>query len=408
MRNRDEARIDERLIADTLTDHMDRVDPTRDLWPGIRDRLSQPRPARFPLYARVAATTTIVSLLALLVIVRPWSLLDDSMTPFAAVTHAYDGLFELETVRYRADVTTSSGNPWVEYHQVDMVNRIEHTAHEAVIYAVPGASVGDIINFETLFINGKLYKRFEAGVSIVQDFGPDVEVAESSESGWTLFPNAMSHPKEEYPWAPFGKFGGLPWSRERVEDSFDKVEVIGDAELDGLPAMHYRATISPTREENEGDLPAIVNYVHGKPVENVYRGVDDFLRTEDTVDLWVTKDDNRLIKADWMHIERGPPLPADYRERDWCEGLGEFNEPEYTFRVTDSQGNRSYYTGDPAMSRDTHDLAEVICWNEHQTEGRNVWGRSIPEHTGEDFWVRWIYTFTAFNEPLDLPEDMPE
>ena len=405
MRNQGDSRIDERLIGDALTEHMDRVDPTRDLWPGIRDRLSQRRRTRFPLYARVAAATAIVSLLALLVIVRPWSLFDDSMTPFAAVAHAYEGLLELETVRYRADVTTSSGNPWVEYHQVDMVNRIEHTAHEAVIYAVPGASVGDIVNFETLIINGKQYQRIEAGISL--DFGPDVEVAESSASGWTLFPNAMSHPKEEHPWAPFGKFGGLPWSRERAEDSFDKVEVIGDAELDGQPAVHYRATISPARE-NEDDLPLIVNYVHSKPVENVYRGVEDYVRTVETVDLWVTKDDNRLIKADWMHIERGPPLPANYKERDWCEGLGEFNEPEYTFRVTDSQGNRSYYTGHTEMSRDTHDLAEVICWNAEETEGRKVWGRNIPEHTGEDFWVRWVYTFTAFNEPLDLPEDMPE
>ena len=143
-------------------------------------------------------------------------------------------------------------------------------------------------------------------------------------------------------------------------------------------------------------------------METVHRGVEDYLRTIDNVDLWVTQDGGRLIKADWMHIERGPSLPADYKERDWCEGLGEFSEPEYTFRVTDSQGNRSYFIGHRGMSRDTHDLAEVICWNEEETEGRQVWGRNIPEHTGEDFWVRWVYTFTAFNEPLDLPEDMPE
>ena len=72
-------------------------------------------------------------------------------------------------------------------------------------------------------------------------------------------------------------------------------------------------------------------------------------------------------------------------------------------------GNKSYgFIGHTGMSRETHDLAEVVCWNEQETEGRKVWGRNIPEHTGEDFWVRWVYTFTAFNEPLDLPEDLPE
>ena len=407
MQRQGDSQIEERLIGDALTEHMDRVDATRDLWPGIRDRLIRRRRTKLPILVRVAAATALVSLLAVLALVRPWSLLDDSMSPFAAIAHAYDGLFDLETVRYRAEVTNSLGNQWVENHQVDMVNRIEHTMHETVIYAAPGASFGDTVNFETLIINGKQYQRFEAGLNLVQDFGPDVEVAESSESGWTPFPNSMRHAKEEYPWAPFGKFGGLPWSRENAEDSFDKVELIGDTEIDGRPAVHYRATISPARE-NEDDLPAIVNYVHGKPVENVYRGVEDYVRTVETVDLWVTKDGDTLIKADWMHIERGPPLPADYKERDWCEGLGEFSEPEYAFRVTDSQGNRSYYIGHPGMSLDTHDLAQAICWNEEETEGRKVWGRNIPEHTGEDFWVRWVYTFTGFNEPLDLPDDLPE
>lgn len=217
----------------------------------------------------------------------------------------------------------------------------------------------------------------------------------------------MRHPKEGYTWAPFGQFGGLPWSPENAKDSFDKVEFVGDTEVDGQPAVQYRASRSSVPED-ESDIHPIVYYVHGKRVENVHRGVEDYLTTIDTVDIWVTPEGDKLIKADWMHIERGPPLPEDYKERDWCEGLGEFNKPEYTFRVTDSQGNRSYYTGDPGMSLDTHDLAEAICWNRDETEGRKVWGRNIPEHTGEEFWVRWVYTFTAFNEPLDLPEDMPE
>ena len=405
MQNRGDSLIDERLIQDSLTEHIDRVDAERDLWPGIRDRLNQRRRTGFPVYARVVAATAIVSLLALLVVVRPWSLFDDSVTPFAAVAHAYEGLFELETVRYRIDGTNSSGQEFEELHQVDMVNRIEYSVSRTELPSGFGTVAGGTLRQEFLKITGKLYVRH--GATVVPDFGPNAQVSESSDPGWGLFPDAMRHPKEGYPWAPFGKFGGLPWSRESAEGSFDKVELVGDTEVDGQPAVHYRVSRS-SAPKDESDLHIVVNYEFGKRVENVHRGVGDYLRSIDTVDLWVTKDNNRLIKADWMHIERGPPLPADYKERDWCEGLGEFNKPEYTFRVTDSQGNRSYYTGAPGMSLDTHDLAEAICWNRDETEGRKVWGRNIPEQTGEDFWVRWVYTFTAFNEPLDLPEDLPE
>ena len=405
MRNRGDSQIDERLIQDALTERIDRVDTTRDLWPGIRDRLNQRRQPKFPLYARVVAATVTVAVIALLVIVRPWSLFDDSMTPFAAVAHAYEGLLELETVLYRIDGTNSSGQEFEELHQVDMINRIEHSVMRTDLSSLPGPAIGVPSSQEFLKINGKHYIRLPG--TTVEDFGPEVQTYESSEAGWGLFPDAMTHPKEGYPWAPFGKFGGLPWSRENAEESFDTVELVGDTVVDGQPAIHYRASRS-SAPKDESDLHTIVYYMFGKRVENVHRGVEDYLTTIDTVDIWVTSEGNRLIKADWMHIERGPPLPEDYKERDWCEGLGEFNEPEYTFRVTDSQGNRSYYTGDPGMSRETHDLAEVICWNAEETEGRKVWGRSIPEHTGEDFWVRWVYTFTAFNEPLDLPEDLPE
>lgn len=170
MRNRDEARIEERLIQDSLTEHIDRVDDTRDLWPGIRDRLSQRRRTRFPVYARVAAATAIVSLLALLVIVKPWSLLDDSMTPFAAVAHAYDGMFELETVRYRIDGTNSSGQQFFENYQVDMVNRIEHSVSRIDMSSVPGPMIGAASRQEFLKINGKHYIRLQG--TTVDDFGP--------------------------------------------------------------------------------------------------------------------------------------------------------------------------------------------------------------------------------------------
>ena len=46
----------------------------------------------------------------------------------------------------------------------------------------------------------------------------------------------------------------------------------------------------------------IVSYMDGKRLETVHRGVDDYVVTMDTVDLYVTRDGVRLIKAEWMHI----------------------------------------------------------------------------------------------------------
>ena len=404
MRHQGDSRIEGRLIGDALAEDMDRVDATRDLWPGIRDRLSQRRPTQFSAFAKALAATAVVSLLAVLAIVRPWTLFDDSMSPFVAVANAYDGLFELETVRYRVDGTNSSGQEFLQHHQVDMVNRIEYSVSQMVAGLVLGPAVGDAFRQEFLKIDGKHYIR--RSTAAVEDFAPDQWVSESSSGGWALFPDPMSPPKEGYPWVPFGEFGGLPWNRESGEESFDKIDLVGDTEIDGQPVVHYRAS-RRSAPEHESDLHPMVHYMDGKRLETVHRGVEDYLASIDTVDLWVTQDGSRFIKADWTHIERGPPLPADFKERDWCQGLGEFNMPAYTYRVTDSSGNRAYYSGDPGMDRDSHDLAEVICWNEEETEGRTVWGRNISEMTGEDFWVRWVYTFTAFNEPLDLPGDLP-
>ena len=61
----------------------------------------------------------------------------------------------------------------------------------------------------------------------------------------TLFPNTMSHPEGGISLGTVWKSseGFLGVVRD-AEDSFDKVEVIGDAELDGQPAVHYRASRS--------------------------------------------------------------------------------------------------------------------------------------------------------------------
>ena len=85
--------MDERLISDTLSEFIDRVDTGRNLWPGIRDRLSRRRRAGVPVLVKLVAAAAVVALIAMLAIARPWSLSEDAMSPFAAVAHAYEGLY---------------------------------------------------------------------------------------------------------------------------------------------------------------------------------------------------------------------------------------------------------------------------------------------------------------------------
>ena len=382
MQNRGDSLIDERLIQDALTEHIDRVDATRDLWPDIRDRAGQRRRARFPLYARVAAATAIVSLLALLVIVRPWSLFDDSITPFAAVAHAYEGLLELETVRYRVDGIDSSGYRFIRNHQIDMVNRIHYNAMQ-----VDTDLAGNALVIEWIIVGGREYKR---------DWLSGGEWAFSSEPG---------------DWASIGDLVGLPWNRAGAEDRFDQVELMGNVEINGRPAVHYRASkrARPTGAPGNSVVEWDAKSEQVKGAETVHRGTTDYASYVDTVDLWITPDDGRLIKADWTQFEQAPPRPADFNERDWCQGLGEFVEAQYDYRLTSGPPDEVHIRSfDAPTDSDDYQLAKVICWNEGRTEGRVVWGRTQAEELGQDFWVRWVYTFTDFNEPLDLPEDLPE
>ncbi len=406
MRRRSAPQIEERLISDTLSEYMDRVDTGRDLWPEIRVRLSQPRRARVPVLVKlVVAAAVLVALTAMLSIAQPWSPAQDSMTAFAAVNHAYERLFELETVRYRVDGTNSGGQEFVELHQVDMVNRIEYWVLQIVTGPPPGAG-GGAPRQEFIRIDGFHY--INRPPTAAEPLASEQPSSESSPGGWSLFPDPIGHPEEGHPWAPFGQLGGIPWSSEGAEEAFDKVDLVGNAEVDGQPVIHYRASRRSGLKDVSNLRPMVLT-MDGKRVEAVHRGVEDHLKTIDTVDFWVTPDGGMLIEVDWTHTERGPELPDDYRERDWCQGLGEFSEPEYGFRLWDDEENvPGVVVGDPTMSLNTHELGQVICWNEDETEGRMPWGRNLPEIAGEDFWVRWVYTFTAFNEPLDLPKDLPE
>ena len=323
---------------------------------------------------------------------------EGQQNPFAAIARAYDGLLDFETVFYRVDGTNIHGQDFVQHHQVDVVNRIDYSVFWSVV-----SMISEFIGNESLKVDSMHYTRPLAGPLEV-DSG--TWVSGSVGVRWKLFPDAERHPKEGYPWAPFGQLGGLAGGREGVEKHFDKVEFVGDSEIDDQLVVHYRASRS-SAPEDVSDIHPIVSYMDGKRLETVHRGVEDYLATMDTVDLWVTPDGDRLIKADWIHTERGPPLPANYRERDWCQGLGEFTRPEYRYRLASQPQHMQMVVNNPIDS-ESHELAGVTCWNEGKTEGRIVWGRNLPEEIGEDFWVRWVYTFTAFNEPLVLPEDMPE
>ncbi len=377
---RGDPRIEERLIGDALNEYMNRVDIGRDLWPTISDRLSRRKWTRFPKIAAVVATTAVVSLLAILGVVRPWSIFDDSMSLFAAVAHAYDGLYEFETVRYRVDGDDSFGQHYVGIHQVDMVN---HIRYSATWLGTDHASNSP--GTESITVNGKAYDRNW-----------------TSDGEWAFSRDAKG-------WAPFGDFGGLPWSREDAEDRFDRVELVGEVEIDGLPVMHYRATrkIKPTGTPGYAVMEVDTESGELRSAKTVHRGADDYTVYIDTVDIWVTVDEGTLMKADWTQTEQAPSPPADLDERDWCQGLGEFVDAQYYYRPGSGLLN-DFHSFDAPTDSDDHELAKVICWNVDRTEGRVVWGRSLAEQIGQDFWIRWEYTFSAFNEPLNLPDDLPE
>ena len=424
MRYDRDSEIEERLIEDALAEHVGRVEPNRDLWPGVRDRLSQRNQSRFSVLARAIAATAIASLLTLLMVVLPWSLFDETMAPFAAVAHAYEGLFELETVKYRVDGSSSLGNDFSIHNQVDLVSRIDY----AVASLSPDSdgnfplldpdSIGEFPKWESIVINGKSYTRFttsdgeQGDISFHSGYRMSRngdEVIQVEDGKWML--EGEMHGGDGTGWKPFGHLGGSPWSHEDAEDQFDKVELVGMDEIDGQPAVHYRGSKRNTPSGKQ-DLSVIV--IDGKtgehkPAKIVYRETDVLPEIEHTVDLWVEPNDGRLLKIDWTQVEKAPTRPADFEQRDWCQGLGEFTIAQYNYRRTSdpATGFQMFYFDAPEDSG-LYDLLEITCWNGERSEGRVVWGRTSAEEFGEEYWIRWIYTFTAFNEPLDLPTDLPE
>ena len=189
---------------------------------------------------------------------------------------------------------------------------------------------------------------------------------------------------------------------------FDRVELLEEVEIDGVPVVHYRAT-TKTRPTGTPGYSVNVFTESGelKSAKTVHRGANDYAVYMDTVHLWVTSENGTLIKAEWTQIEQAPSPPADLDVRNWCQGLGEFADAQYYYRP-DSGSLTDFHSFDVPMDADYYELAKVICWNRDRTEGRVVWGRNTSEQIGQDFWIRWEYTFTAINEPLDLPGNLPE
>ena len=406
MPSQSDSRIEERLIGDALADHMDRIDDTRNLWPDVRDRLSQRRRSRFSVLAKVMTATAVVLLLATLVALRPWSFFEEAVSPFAAVAHAYDGLIELETVRYRIDSSGSLGNQYSTLLQVDLVNRIEYSVETDRLDPGSGS-----LKSESILINGKAYMKTttsdgEPPVAFYR-LGMESEDIIEYEIGVWVFDGEVKS------WNPFGSLGGLPWRREDAEEQFDEVQLVEVGEIEGQPAVRYRAsrTGRSTASDVHGLRTMVIDLESLEPkiAEIVHRGTDDFAVYVDTVDLWVTSNEGRLIQVDWMKTEQSLSSPLDVDEGDGCQGLGEFVNIEYLYRrAADAPTGFQVYGFESPPDSDQYRLMKIICWNEDRSEARIVWGRSQAEEFGGDYWRRLIYSFTAFNEPLDLPADLPE
>ena len=406
MRYDKDSGIEERLIEDALAEYLGRVEPTRDVWLGVRNRLSQQSRSRSSVLVKAITATAVALFFAVLMVVRPWSLFDETMSPFAAVAHAYDGLVELETVSYRIDSSGSQGNQYSILRQVDLVNRIEYAVTSNRLDPGSGSR-----RSESILINGKAYmkKTISGGEPPVSSYHIERESEEirEYEYGVWVFDGEVKS------WDPFGSLGGLPWRREDAEDQFDEVELVEVGEIEGQPAVHYRA--SRTRRSTANGVNGLRTMVFDteslkpKIAEIVHRGTDDFAIYVDTVELWVSSKEGMLVQVDWMKTEQSLSSPLDVDEGDGCQGLGEFINIEYMYRrVADTSTGFQVYSFDSPPDSDLYKLMKIVCWNEDRSEARIVWGRSQAEEFGGDYWRRLVYTFTAFNEPLDLPVDLPD
>ena len=333
MRHQGDSHIQERLIGDTLSDYLGRVNAGRDLWPGIRDRAPLWKRAAFPPLLKALAAVAAVSLIVVAALVQPW-FPPDSESHFLAVAHAYDGLFELETVRYRLDGNDSFGQRFVQLSQVDNVNRI----HYSVLWLGTNSTDGRR-SHQWVIVDGKQYDReqlalgrdttpmrivplpsispqdlpairklavLDAGQRVTDQPTPSQDVALSPGEVWVLS-------RETRGWEPFGDLGGLPWGRQEVEERFDRVERIRIAEVDGQPAVHYRA--ERERKLSMSQETAASHDGSGRLLKNVYSGTDELRTLTDTLDLW-GRLGRRQDHQGGLDAGRASPSPSGRLQRE--------------------------------------------------------------------------------------------
>ena len=74
--------------------------------------------------------------------------------PYEAVTQAYAGLLDFESVFYRVDGTNIHGQDFVQHHQVDMVNRVDYSVFWSIV-----SQMGEFFGTESLVVDGMRYTR---------------------------------------------------------------------------------------------------------------------------------------------------------------------------------------------------------------------------------------------------------
>ena len=121
--------VDEQLIAEALSDRLDRIAPRKDLWQKVQSEAFQPRPRfRIGRLARLVVVAGLLALAAMLALLQPWS--GDEATlisPAMAVAKAYEGLISVDTAHIRIETENNQGLRVLELRQVDVVNKIGYT-----------------------------------------------------------------------------------------------------------------------------------------------------------------------------------------------------------------------------------------------------------------------------------------
>ena len=351
--------LNEQLIRETTESKVASIAPRRDIWRSVQEKVLRPK-ARLRLpWFRILATVGAVLTVIIAAQAVIWYNEDGrSSSPLVAVAEAYEGLFSLETVRYRIDGSNSDGTRFTQLFQVDLPRQIFYRA----LWLDDSVPSSDPPKSELLTIGGTQYVRQSDAVS---------------QGSWRSLGQVSGS-------APLREFVDLPLNPDTREQRYDRVRRLPDEEINGVPVQHYVAERS----------------IHG----------DSLKVTRDTIHLWVGIDDGLPIKAETLHQERWsqPGAPVDL-DKDWCED-STGHVPGLT-EMKVAYGLPSGVQESPDGRIPAHLLQPmlILCKNKEGTKGMAVWQLSEipPGEEGYDLTVRWVYTFTEFNGPLELPDPLP-